>query len=345
MDELQVTIGIPVCQVEKYVRKSLLSALAQDFPYPFEILVVDDRGTDRSMDIVSEVAAQHPSGDRVRIVQHDRNLGLGEARNTIIRNAKGKYLYFLDSDDWIYPNALSVLYAKAEDTQAEITCASSVSEEEKTGEQTIYCQYKDDTYEHEAVGVWMCLQNIKMALMVWNNLYRMDFLRKNDIHAIHHVYEDHWFTHSAWLYAKKMSMVSTVTLCYNIREGSIMTSMLGKKATDEAAEELCDDIVQIWELIENKFRQVEGVYDFYYSAIMDVLICIVASYYTEEQVRYIKQSLRNMARKVPSVRSLQSTRNRFIYLCSCLYDNGYSFYHYDALYTKLQRYFGVSVLK
>lgn len=133
MNELQITIGMPVYHVEKYVRKSLLSALDQDFTLPYEILIVDDCGTDRSMDIVHEVISQHPSGDKVRIIRHDKNLGLGEARNTIIRNAKGKYLFFLDSDDWIFSNSLSVLYAKAEETQAEVTCGSSIKEYENTG--------------------------------------------------------------------------------------------------------------------------------------------------------------------------------------------------------------------
>ncbi len=339
MNELQVTIGIPVYHVEKYVRKSLLSALDQDFPYPYEILVVDDRGTDKSMDIVKEVVAQHPSGNKVRIVQHDRNMGLGEARNTIIRNAKGKYLFYLDSDDRMYPNALSVLYAKAEETQAEITCGSSISQREDTGGQSIHFQYKDDTYEHEAVGAWMLLQNIDMGLIVWNNLYRMDFLRKNDIHAIHRICEDHWFSYSAWLYAKKLSMVSTVTLCYNIREGSIMTSMIGKKGTDEAAEELCDDIIQLCKLIENKFQHVDGAYDLYYANLRCCVSHLASFVFTQEQVRYIKSSLKNAARKVPSVKCLHGTRNRFVYLCSCLFDNGYSCIHYDTLYTKLQKLF------
>ncbi len=330
---------MPVYHVEKYIRKSLLSALDQDFMLPYEILIVDDCGTDRSMEIVNELIAQHPSGDKVRIIRHDKNLGIGEARNTIIRNAKGKYLFFLDPDDWIFPNSLSILYAKAEETQAEITCGSFLKEYENTGEQTDYYRYKDKTYEHESVGVWMLSLGIKMANIVWNNLYRMDFLRKNNIHAIHRICEDHWLSYMTWFYAKKITRVSTVTLCYNVREDSIMTSMLGKKGTDDSARELCDDIIQLGKLIESKFHHVDGAYDLYYANIKSCVTHLITMLYTEEQSMFIKSQLKKTSKKVPSIRCLHSNRFRFIYLCSCLYDNGYSYYHYDALYTKLQRYF------
>lgn len=57
--QYQVTVGIPVFNVEKYVEKALISALEQDFVLPYEILVVDDCGTDSSMDIVRHIVKTH----------------------------------------------------------------------------------------------------------------------------------------------------------------------------------------------------------------------------------------------------------------------------------------------
>ena len=119
---IKISIGIPVYNVEKYIEKSLTSALEQDFSLPYEIIVVDDRGTDGSMGIVKRIVESHERGNIVRVIQHENNKGLGEARNTIINNAKGKYLFFLDSDDWMMENALAVLYKVAEESQSEITC-------------------------------------------------------------------------------------------------------------------------------------------------------------------------------------------------------------------------------
>lgn len=90
-----ITIGIPVYNAEQYIEKAILSALNQSFSLPYEILVVDDGGTDDSMCIVRRLITQNSNGERIRIVEHNQNLGLGCARTTIIGNSYGKYLFFL----------------------------------------------------------------------------------------------------------------------------------------------------------------------------------------------------------------------------------------------------------
>ena len=105
----QITIGVPVFNVERYVEKAILSALNQDFNLPYEVLIVDDCGSDRSMDIVHRIAKTHPHGDRIRIIAHENNMGLGEVRNTIIHNSAGRFLFYLDSDDYMEERALSLL--------------------------------------------------------------------------------------------------------------------------------------------------------------------------------------------------------------------------------------------
>lgn len=89
-----ITIAIPVYNVEKYIEKSLLSALNQDFAFPYEILIIDDCGSDKSMQIVNRILNEHERGRYARIIRHSTNLGLGPARNTAIENASGKYLFF-----------------------------------------------------------------------------------------------------------------------------------------------------------------------------------------------------------------------------------------------------------
>ena len=71
-DSCAVSIGFPVYNVEKYVYKSLESILDQDFD-DFEVIVVDDCGTDRSMEIILELKDAHSKGDNVRIVKHEQN--------------------------------------------------------------------------------------------------------------------------------------------------------------------------------------------------------------------------------------------------------------------------------
>ena len=102
-----VSIGMPIYNVGSFIERSLLSVLDQTYDN-IEILAVDDCGSDNSMDIVKHLQIEHPRGSAIRIIRHSENKGLGEARNTAIDHASGKYLYFIDSDDYIEPETISI---------------------------------------------------------------------------------------------------------------------------------------------------------------------------------------------------------------------------------------------
>ena len=118
-----VTIGIPVYNVEKYIRQTLDSALAQTFP-SIEFIICDDCGTDSSIDIVMEYQLSHPRGKDIRIVKQHENMGVGCARNLIIEKAQSEYIFFLDSDDLIVENAIGSLYLYAKKYNADIVYGS-----------------------------------------------------------------------------------------------------------------------------------------------------------------------------------------------------------------------------
>ena len=96
----KVTIAIPVYNVEMYVKQSLLSALDQTFD-SIEFLIIDDKGTDKSINIIRNVMETHPRGEHIRIVDHGVNQGTGATKNTAIKEASGEYIYFMDPDDLI----------------------------------------------------------------------------------------------------------------------------------------------------------------------------------------------------------------------------------------------------
>ena len=101
-----VSVIVPVYNVEEYVAECLESVLSQTHA-ELDVVVVDDGGTDASMDVVRRVCAGDP---RVRIVSQP-NAGLGAARNTGIRVARGEFLRFVDSDDVLTPDSVEVLLA------------------------------------------------------------------------------------------------------------------------------------------------------------------------------------------------------------------------------------------
>lgn len=108
MKNYMLSIIIPVYNVEKYIKQCLDSIFKQNLEY-VEVIIVDDRGNDGSMDIVNSYKKDNENSHHMRIIRHIKNKGLSEARNTGIRNSKGKYITFLDSDDYIVPDSLSLI--------------------------------------------------------------------------------------------------------------------------------------------------------------------------------------------------------------------------------------------
>lgn len=109
MSNIKVSILVPIYKVEKYLQRCIDSVLAQDFK-EWEMILVDDGSPDKCPAIADKAAEKDA---RIKVV-HKENGGLISARRAGVLAARGKYYMFLDSDDWLAPNALSVLYGKIE---------------------------------------------------------------------------------------------------------------------------------------------------------------------------------------------------------------------------------------
>lgn len=112
--EPQISVIIPVYKVEKYLRQCVDSILSQTFK-DLEIILVDDGSPDFCPEICDEYAGKH---DNI-IVVHKENGGLGNARNTGLDNARGKYVCFIDSDDYLRVNTLDYCFSLAENLHAD----------------------------------------------------------------------------------------------------------------------------------------------------------------------------------------------------------------------------------
>ena len=115
-----VSIVIPVYNVAEYLPRCLDSLLKQDYVGEMEIILVDDGSTDSSSSICKEFCNARPRAILIR----QENKGLSEARNAGIMAANGEWLLFLDSDDWLAPNALSTLLSFAETHTSDIVIGS-----------------------------------------------------------------------------------------------------------------------------------------------------------------------------------------------------------------------------
>ena len=112
----KVSICIPVYKVEKYIGRCIESIQNQSLS-DIEIILVNDRTPDSSMDIAKQYAAKD---NRIKIIEHDKNRGLMQARHSAYKIAHGEYITFCDSDDSLPCDALEVLYSTAVETSADI---------------------------------------------------------------------------------------------------------------------------------------------------------------------------------------------------------------------------------
>lgn len=110
--QTSISIIIPVYGVTLYVERCLRSVINQTYKGPLECIVIDDCSPDDSMDKVQRLIDDYTGDIEFRIITHEKNKGLSEARNTGIRAANGEYLYFLDSDDEISIYTMELMAAK-----------------------------------------------------------------------------------------------------------------------------------------------------------------------------------------------------------------------------------------
>ena len=226
-----VTIGIPVYNVEPYIEKCLLSVLNQTYQN-LEILVVDDLGMDKSMDIVAEVQEKNPRGYIIKTIIQTHNGGSGEARNAVIQKAQGKYLYFLDSDDYIEPNTIELMVNQAEENQTDVVIASLRkiiwnSDEELPTLQ--YASFKLIKGKDEFAN-YVC-QDLRwhIAITACNILFLIDFLARNDLKFLASKDEDALFLSDYYSEVECAVILPEVTYNYVIRPGSKMGNNVRKE--------------------------------------------------------------------------------------------------------------------
>ena len=218
----EVTIGIPVYNIEKFIRLAMDSALSQTFE-SIEFLICDDCGTDSSMDIIREYQQTHHRGKDIRVVRQPRNEGLGSARNRIMDEAQGNYLFFMDGDDAIAPQTIQLLYDKAKEQNAEMVYGSYKRVFVKDG---VVVDTQDYPYPYKSfceIDEYACYAyDGKIHVMTWNILIKVDILRKNHLRVAPIGYgEDFTFTVDLPTYVTRVVLLPDITYSYYIRDVNI----------------------------------------------------------------------------------------------------------------------------
>lgn len=224
----KISIIVPVYKVEKYLQKCVDSILNQTFK-EFELILVNDGSTDRCIDICNKYSRED---NRIKVI-HKENGGLSSARNAGIEVAKGKYIAFVDSDDYINRNMYKILYENAIKTDADISMCNFKYVYEKDYV-NINEDIKNDNYlifnNIEALNQLYTSDNVQFVV-AWNKLYKRNLFThlRYDEGRIH---EDEFIIHKL-LYKNKKIVYTDLPLYYYFqRQGSITQCDFNLKKLD-----------------------------------------------------------------------------------------------------------------
>lgn len=208
-----LSIIIPIYNVAEYLTQCLDSAYSQ-VRDNYEVILVDDGSTDNSGDICDEYKLKYPQ----TIVVHKENGGLSDARNAGIKVATGEYIYFIDSDDWLAPNAISTLLDYAIENKCEVIQGG------------LYYAYNDYLlYDNSQKTPFILNRNQAMKELIkndyiknfaWGKIYKTEIVKKYlFIKGVY--FEDSYWQHHIIHEVNNYGVIPTPLYYYRQRESSI----------------------------------------------------------------------------------------------------------------------------
>ncbi len=216
-----VSIIVPSYNVERYIEECIESLLNQTYTHT-EIIVIDDGSKDATVYLLKQYK------DKIKVIAHDNNKGQGARRNEGIKEAKGKYLYFVDSDDWIEPDTIEESVKQLEQTDADLVRFNGRSFHdgnagpESEGDYTFSHQLEDrKVYQQEEAlqknrktfSASPCLYLVKKELIVTHNLYFLEGV----------LHEDEYFTTRLFTVLETMTYLNKAFYHRRYRAASTMT--------------------------------------------------------------------------------------------------------------------------
>lgn len=238
-----ISVIVPIYKVEPYLRRCVDSLIRQSYE-DFELILVDDGSPDNCGVICDEYAAADP---RVQVI-HKTNGGLSDARNAGLEIARGEYIAFVDSDDWVAPNYLHQMLSVLEEAGADI-CECDILKTEGAEENITVASGVPEIFE-TVEALEQLIQDGKFHQYVWNKLYRRDVIT-DILFPKGKTNEDEFWTYQVFGNAKKIIKISDVLYFYFQRPGSIMGETYSLKRLDGLEAKL-----QRQEYIAGKFPQL-----------------------------------------------------------------------------------------
>ncbi len=226
MNSPLISVIVPIYNVEKYLPRCIDSLTNQSYSN-LEIILVDDGSPDNCPQICDGYAQK----DRRIQVIHKKNGGLSDARNTGFNHSSGEYVAFIDSDDYVHPQMLEILYRLLQEEHSEIAVCNFQPFTEESPE----CHFEDIQIETlSGVDAAQRLYKKKYAtqsVVAWDKLYQRHILTGNPF-QVGKFNEDEFFSYKALLKASKVTFTTQKLYYYLIRTTGISQAITNPKSLD-----------------------------------------------------------------------------------------------------------------
>ncbi len=293
---MKISVIVPLFNGEYYLEEAMDSVINQTIFEDIEVLIVDDGSTDNSRFLIDKYAIDY---DNITVF-HKENGGVSSARNYAMKYAKGEYIHFFDSDDFLLYDAYEKLYDFAKKEDYDIVTANFLRfNSEKTWTTLIGDYVYTDLKENIENIKLKDYPNLTWDMLVWNKLYKRDFLEKINAHFIEGAsFQDNVFSIEVLTKASKIGMISDYVICWRLRDvGLSITKIIDKKRVEDLirvsrlVNEFIKENIKDEEVLSNKYHK-------WLVADIPMFIEIIEDYPKEYQ-EFIKENIINIYHLVP----------------------------------------------
>lgn len=255
---------MPVYKVEDYLQKCVDSILNQTL-FDLELFIVDDG----SPDLCGKIADEYEKKDsRVHVI-HKKNGGAPSARNLGIKEAKGEFFYFPDSDDWLELTYLQELYDLAKKTDAQMVVSGFAMEYYENNSEQTYRVIVSEKYFKTQNEVRASLHNYFNNMMMavpWNKLYKADYIRENNLYFPDIKWDDLHFNMEVIMDIERVAISSSFGYhFFRSRQGSETTTVFDGMLYSKRREQF-EHILKVYKHWCIKDKEILSVIYGYYAA-------------------------------------------------------------------------------
>lgn len=297
MRDIKVSVIVPIYNVEEYLIKCLNSIVNQDFT-KYEVILVNDGSTDSSIDIAMKFCDKY---DFFKLI-NKKNGGLGTARNTAIEHINGKFVVFIDSDDYISSDYISKLYSNITNNNADMAICTHEKIIESNNKNEIINLDIDCSKVYSNIETLKLLFLRKIKCYAWDKIYKTSLFKDNNIRYLENrFYEDIVTTVKLITNCTKVSFINEPLYKYRIREGNITSIKSEKSIIDlNYSINVVNNYINKMELNKNLEMEIQNFNISYTLGSLDMLSIFVkykTGLFYKEFNRYFADSYLNYSIK------------------------------------------------